>query len=160
MNQKVLVKSTTQKSKGFLVAKIFTNHDDKTVLLRNRFISRITGKNICKSIIVSAKKSNYESLLFTAICRTQENKTIKVEIMYDNTQDKNKILSIYYTSKFIENCYMNNLVLLQNADTFQIRLTDFIIFDDDKLIHDFYYSDKNHNRNQIIKLSYVELPKL
>lgn len=164
MYEKVLSQKENFKIRGngICFGKIFLNKDLPTISLRNKFLSKITGRNIQKSFIINSTNFEYTTdVLFTAICRTDDNTIIKIEILFDNNHDKNKILAIYYTSKFIENCYKNNEIQLKNPDVYQIRFTNYRIFDDNKSVHDFLYSDDSDRKlKNVIKISFIELPKI
>jgi predicted transposase/invertase (TIGR01784 family) len=75
-----------------------------------------------------------------------------------NNHENLRCRSVYYTSK---------LFILQDADrysnlnqTFHIMICDFKIFDDEKFIHRFAYSDGNLILSDICSIIYVELPKI
>ena len=142
--------------------RLFLNEDDNTVTLRNKFLSKITGRMIIKSVILKTMEAKlYSDSIITLVCKTRDNFTIKIELNFDGCYDKNKILAIYYTSKFIESYYDKGATLRKQPEVYQIRFTDYKIFDDGKITHHFLYSDEmDKELNNVIRISFIQIPKV
>lgn len=140
---------------------LFENNE-KAISFRNSFISKIIGRQIMNSYILEMFNPDiYNRFIINMLCKTDDNKIIKVELAFDDKYEINKIKAIYYTSKFIEDCYRYSKTLIEKPELYQIRFSNYEIFNDKKIVHNFYYSDYIKKADKkLIKISFVEFPKL
>lgn len=130
---------------------------------RNELLSKITGISINKSVSIHFSDINNSNYKFLLICKTKEDKQIKIEIKFEDSYDLRKLQAICYTSKIIKDCYLKNesLKIKKDLDFLQIRFTTFNIFSDKHIIHDFlFWEEFDINSNYFSKTIFIEIPKI
>jgi predicted transposase/invertase (TIGR01784 family) len=144
---------------------------DEAEIVRNSMLSAFTGLRIVKSRI----KENEPPIDFSDLekqirldvhCITDDNKIINIE-MQANSMDGDSGLnhhanlrcrSIYYISKLFAGQNAKRYSLLNQ--TFQIMVCGYRVFEDEKFIRRFHYSDGEFILSDICNIIIVELPKL
>jgi predicted transposase/invertase (TIGR01784 family) len=145
-------------------------------IVRNSMLSAFTGLDIVESTVSENEPPIVLNRLERPVrldvnCKTADGKQINIEMQTQSMEGDNFTnqhinlcnRSVYYASKLFVS--QDNPKIYENLkQTFQITLCDFCMFkgedEDEKFIHRFSFSDGKLQLTDVVKVIFLELPKI
>jgi predicted transposase/invertase (TIGR01784 family) len=141
-------------------------------IIRNEMISAFTGIKVVQSTVIQNEppidtSTQEKQTRLDVNCVTEDGKQINIEMQAnpmkedrrDNTHENLRARSLYYATKLFagqaKQKFYSDLKL-----SFQIMVCDFQIWDDDRFIRKFVFSDGVNTLSELCCIIYVELPKI
>ncbi|MDR0904381.1 MAG: Rpn family recombination-promoting nuclease/putative transposase [Ruminococcus sp.] len=153
----------------YIFKAMLTRYD--TGLIRNSMISAFTGLKIVSSEVAENEPAADAVLLekevrFDVNCTTDDGTKVQIEMqahrMANDTADNEhinlRVRSLYYMGKLFVGQRTKHYSDMDKA--IQIMICDYVVFDDDRFIHKFYYKDGDLVLSDYCSIIYVELPKI